>query len=61
MLLLLSADFSKLTISKNSLRNTIRESSNGLAPDIWVQNVCKGYQQMTKVVTSKERVKDTLD
>ena len=35
--------------------------SNGLAHDIWVQNVCKGYQQMTKVVASKERVKDTLD
>ena len=24
---------------------------------IWVQTVCKGYQQMTKVATSKERVK----
>ena len=24
---------------------------------IWVQTVCKGYQQMTKVAASKERVK----
>ena len=23
---------------------------------IWVQTICKGYQQMTKVATSKERV-----
>ena len=23
---------------------------------IWIQTVCKGYQQMTKVVASKERV-----
>ena len=23
---------------------------------IWVQTVCKGYQQLTKVATSKERV-----
>ena len=35
--------------------------SNGLVPAIWIQNVCKGYQQMKKVVSSKERVKDTLD
>ena len=32
MLLLLSADFSKLAFSKNSFRNTIRVS-NGLDPD----------------------------
>ena len=32
MLLLLSADFSKLTFSKNSLRNTFRVS-NSLDPD----------------------------
>ena len=24
---------------------------------VWVQTVCKGYQQMTKVATSRERVK----
>ena len=27
---------------------------------IWVQTVCKGYQQMTKVAASKERVKLSL-
>ena len=25
---------------------------------IWVQTVCKGYQQMTKVTTSQERLKN---
>ena len=34
--------------------------SNGLEPIlsvlIWVQTVCTGYQQTTKVVASKERV-----
>ena len=42
--------------------------SKGLDPDqnrrsvspIWVQTVCKGYQQMTKVTTSKEIVKKSL-
>ena len=35
------------------------KSGNGLDPDqdrIWVQTVCEGYQQMTKVAASKERV-----
>ena len=27
----------------------------------WVQTVCKGYQQMTKVAVGKERVKWLLD
>ena len=49
----------------NSFRNTIRVS-NGLdpdqdqhfvGPDLWVQIVCKGYQQMTKVAAIKELVK----
>ena len=30
--------------------------SNDLSVLIWVQTVCKGYQQMKKIVTSKERV-----
>ena len=48
MLLLWSADFfSKLTFLENSFRNNIRR----------VQTVCKGYQQMTKVTDSMERVK----
>ena len=59
---LLSADvFSKLTFSNNSFRNTIRVS-NSLNPDqarllsglILVQTVCKGYQQTTKSIVSKE-------
>ena len=44
---------------KKSFRNTIR-LSNSLDPDqdrqIWFQTVCKGYQQITKVSDSKERV-----
>ena len=53
--LLSTVFFSKSTFSKNSFRNTIRES-NSLDPDqarqfglIWVQIVCKGYQQTTLV------------
>ena len=56
--------FFKLTFSKKSFRKTIRVS-NSSDPDqarhllglIWVQTVCKGYHQMTKVSTSRERVK----
>ena len=51
--------FSKSTFLKNSFRNTIRVST-GLDPDqdlIWVQTVCKGYQQKTKVSANKEMVK----
>ena len=48
--------FFKSTFLKNSFRNTIRVSNN-LAPDqaqhlsvlIWVQTVCKGYQQTTQL------------
>ena len=36
----------------------MERSSNAL---IWVQTVCKGYQQTTKVVVSKERVKKPND
>ena len=70
MFLLLSADpfkFFKINFfsSKNSFKNTIRVS-NGLDPDqdhsidvlsvlILAQTLCKCYQQMTKVTTSKER------
>ena len=38
---------------KNSIRITIR-MSNSFAGLICVQNVCKGYQQMTKVGTRKK-------
>ena len=46
--------FFKLIFSKKSFRNTIRVS-NSLDPDQarrFVQTVCKGYQQMTKVAAS---------
>ena len=59
--------FFKIIFSKNSFRNTIRESSH-LDPDqdlhfvgpnllIWFQTVCKGYQLMTIATASKQRVK----
>ena len=56
--------FLKLSFSKKTFKNTIRMSKS-LDPDqvrrlsglIWVQTVCKGYQQTTKVATSGERVK----
>ena len=55
--------FSKLAFSKNSFRNTSRVSNSldpdqdghSVGPDL-VQTVCKGFQQMTEVVASKERV-----
>ena len=64
MLLLLSADtFENRLFQKKNFKNTIRVS-NGLGPDhdrhsvlIWVLTVCKIYQETTKVVASKQRVK----
>ena len=64
MIFLLSADFySKSTFSKNLLgkRSEYQTVWILIRPDIlsgliWVQTVCKGYQQMKKVATSKERV-----
>ena len=63
MLLLSSADFfSELTLSTNFFRSRIgmsyglhpdpdrRSVSHGLGPN------CKGYQQMTNVATSKEKL-----
>ena len=47
----------------NTFRNTIRVSNiwiqirtDVLSVLIWIQTVCKGYQQKTKVAASKERV-----
>ena len=66
MLLLLSADFFfKFNFSKISFRTNIRVSNSldqdqdgsSFNPDLWVQTVCKGLQQMTKVAASKEIVK----
>ena len=58
--------FSKLTFSKISSRNyqSVKQFGSRLGPAesdllsvlIWVQNVCKGYQQMTEVTDSMERV-----
>ena len=60
MLLLLSDFFSKLTLSKN-LPGTLSECppvsiqirTRVLSFLIWVQTVCKDYQQMTKVAKMK--------
>ena len=62
MLLLSSADFfSKSTFSKNSFRSAIcvklfklHIRTDILPVLIWVQTVCKGYQQTTKDVSKKE-------
>ena len=55
--------FSNNHFFKSSFSNTIRVSKS-LDPDqdqhsvlIWVQTVCKGYQQKTKVAAGIERVK----
>ena len=57
--------FSKLDFSKKNFSNTIRVS-NSLNPDqanilpglIWVQIVCKDYQQIAKNAASKEKVNE---
>ena len=56
--------FKKLNLKKKSFRNNISVKEFGsrsgltfLSGLIWVQTVCKGYQQTTKVATSGERVK----
>ena len=67
MLLLLSADFSKLTFQRIILE-TLSECQAGwiqtraviLPVQIMVQSVCKGVKQAAKVVISKETVKRHL-
>ena len=59
--------FFKINFFKKYFRNTITLSecqtvwiqikTNILSVMIWVQTVCKGYQQRTKVAASKKRVK----
>ena len=59
MLLLLSADFFQLFLSKKIFQKHC-QSSNGLDPDqdlIWVQTVCKDYPALT---ISQQRVKDDV-
>ena len=56
-----SAEFSKVTFSKSSFRNSIvwiQIRNNFLSVLIRVQTVCKGYQQTTKVTPTIERVKN---
>ena len=55
--------FFKINFFKKNFRNTIRcqtiwsrSKTNVLWVLIWVQTVCKGYQQTTKVTASMERV-----
>ena len=58
--------FQKSTFLKNYFRNTNRVSNSldpvqtghFVGPDLGTQTVCKSYQQMTKVATSRERVND---
>ena len=58
--------FFKLIIFQKKNVLGIPSVSNSLEPDqvlsglIWVQTVCKGYQQMIKVATSGERVKNQM-
>ena len=56
--------FFKLTVSKKNLAGIPSECqtvwivlSSNTSGLIWVQTICKGYQQTTKVATSGERVK----
>ena len=66
-LLMSSAEFFLKLNSKNLFRNTIRVSNSLVQIKtgillllISVKTVCKGYQQMIKVATSKERFKCDL-
>ena len=62
MFLLSPADFFQNKLFKRKIFRKPDQSVFGLDPDqdnilsvlVWVQIVCKGYQQMTKVTTSKE-------
>ena len=63
--LLSSADFFQKYSFKKILSGTLSECqtvwiqirTDILSVLIWVQNVCEGYQQTTKIATSMERVK----
>ena len=60
--------FTKVNFFKKILPGTLIRLSNGLAPDQDLYSVgpdlgpsvCKGYQQTTKVTSSKERVKKNI-
>ena len=60
--------FSKFTFSKKKIPGALSECqtvwiqirTNILSVLIWVQTVCKGYQQTTKLTASKEGVKGVI-
>ena len=64
MLLLSSADFFQNKLFQNILSGTLSECqivwiqirTDRMSVLIWVQTVCKGYQQTIEVAASKERV-----
>ena len=68
MLLLSSADFFQNQFFQQILSGTLSECqtvwiqirTDILSVLIWVQTVCKCYQQITKFVASKERVEGTV-
>ena len=66
VILLSPADFFQINFSKKFFQEALTECqtvwiqirTNILSVLIWVQTVCKGYQQTTKVDASEERVKN---
>ena len=64
MKVLSSADFFQTNLSQKVLSGTLSECqmvliqirADFLSVLIWVQTVCKGYQQTTKVATSKTAI-----
>ena len=68
MLLLESADFSKLTFFHNFFSGALSVSTvwiqirtDRMSVLIWAQTVCKGYPQTAKVDASKERVNNKIN
>ena len=69
MILLLSGDFFQNQLIRKNLSGIPSECktvsiniwSDILLVLIWVQTVCKGYQQTTKNATSNERVNNQLN
>ena len=52
----LSGTLSGCQTVRIQIRTRATESTNILSVLIWVQTVCKGYQQITKVTASKEQL-----
>ena len=51
--------FSQTQFSREHYQSVIRfeSRSDRMSVQVWVQTICKGYQQITKVTVSKESVK----